>query len=227
MTRRRRRCGTGRSSRALAALLAASFFPHAAGADQHEHCDSWAEAGECEANPDFMWGSCESSCSRRGPRPAAQDVPAYDKAHCASWAEVGECEANSAFMMAACPESCRGRGPATKEKAPPHTEAEESASGQRQKEQAQAPREKFEIARQLDDASAREQHLWERGEAANSRAQLSEERLRNCLNDLSEANHERQKLRVQRSEGVSDTYEHRFQDLSCVFRGPRQPAPTH
>ncbi|CAE7039097.1 unnamed protein product, partial [Symbiodinium sp. CCMP2592] len=300
------------SSRALAALLAASFFPHAAGADQHEHCDSWAEAGECEANPDFMWGSCESSCSRRGgaaglpglsgPRPAAQDVPAYDKAHCASWAEVGECEANSAFMMAACPESCRGRGPATKEKAPPHTEAEDpgvlkAAPGrrsvreeqqrqlqeiqrkaeilkqqrQRQKEQTQAPRqpsqpqrgqepaaakpkpsegakplkeaapvkpwqtsappdggdggdttacmrEKFEIARQLDDASAREQHLWERGEAANSRAQLSEERLRNCLNDLSEANHERQKLRVQRSEGVSDTYEHRFQEMREQFK---------
>ncbi|CAE7496339.1 unnamed protein product [Symbiodinium natans] len=79
-------------------------------------------------------------------------------------------------------------------------------------------REKFDIARQLDDATAREQHLWERAEAANSRSQVSEERLRSCLNDLSEANHERQKLRAQRSEGVSDQYEQRIQEMREQFR---------
>ncbi|CAL1158675.1 unnamed protein product, partial [Cladocopium goreaui] len=47
-------------------------------------------------------------------------------------------------------------------------------------------REKFEIARQLDDANAREQSVRERAEAANGRASASEQRHRDCLKDLSE-----------------------------------------
>jgi len=31
--------------------------------DQDENCREWAEQGECEANPDYMWENCQKSCA--------------------------------------------------------------------------------------------------------------------------------------------------------------------
>ena len=77
----------------------------------------------------------------------------------------------------------------------------------------QCMREKFEIARQLDDANAREQSVRERAEAAHGRASASEQRHRDCLKDLAEANQERHRMRAQQSEGLSEHYEQRVMEL--------------
>ena len=35
--------------------------------DQHDQCASWAEGGECDANPGYMLRSCRSSCKSCAP----------------------------------------------------------------------------------------------------------------------------------------------------------------
>ena len=41
--------------------------------DANENCESWAQAGECEANPGFMRASCMRSCDACAPRRAKGD----------------------------------------------------------------------------------------------------------------------------------------------------------
>ena len=35
--------------------------------DQHDQCATWAEGGECDANPGYMLRSCRSSCKSCAP----------------------------------------------------------------------------------------------------------------------------------------------------------------
>lgn len=62
--------------------------------DEHEHCQSWAEMGECDRNPGFMRTSCELSCTDDGHR------------HCKDWASNGQCFSNPGYMLQSCPMSC-------------------------------------------------------------------------------------------------------------------------
>lgn len=315
------------------ALLVLVLEEAAASLDKHEHCAKWANSGECEANPGFMWKTCESSCSRTGGRkPWASDPTAV---RCQSWVKAGECQTNADFMLKTCPSSCDSAAPAgaapAKEFDQPSPARQQPAKPrnvsrnlkeeqQRQQEeikrraeqlrrerqnktrrgaaataaeipvstttttatvtttttttttraaaelaeaerveaervkatekveeiqieakakdaepealkpwQMPAPsdvddetfkcmREKFEIARQLDDANAREQSVRERAEAANGRASASEQRHRDCLKDLSEANQERQRMRAQQSDSLSEQYEQRVQELREQLR---------
>lgn len=32
--------------------------------NRRTECDDWADRGECDANPDYMWAHCESSCMK-------------------------------------------------------------------------------------------------------------------------------------------------------------------
>lgn len=72
--------------------------------------------------------------------------------------------------------------------------------------------EKFEIARQLDDATSREQSVRERAEAAHSRTEAVEQRHRDCLKELAEANADRQRMRAQQSDAASEHMEQRLQE---------------
>ena len=59
---------------------------------QAAQCDGWAEAGECERNPEWMLSSCGAACA---------DLPPPSKAECERWAASGECEHNSVYMLGA------------------------------------------------------------------------------------------------------------------------------
>ncbi len=45
------------------ALCLLSLRIAAAQEDQHEHCEFWAESGECDRNPGYMLSNCAKSCS--------------------------------------------------------------------------------------------------------------------------------------------------------------------
>lgn len=332
--------GCSQSSRCRSlALLVLVLEEATASLDKHEHCADWASSGECEANPGFMWKTCESSCSRAGGRkPWASDPTAV---RCQSWVKAGECQTNADFMLKTCPSSCDSAAPAsaatakeaqpsparqqptkprnvsrnlkeeqqrqqeeikrraeqlrrerqqnktrsamateipvgtsttttatvtttttatsattttrtaaelaeaeTAERAEVAAEKAETIEAEKIQVEAKAKdaepealkpwqmpapsdvddetfkcmREKFEIARQLDDANAREQSVRERAEAANGRASASEQRHRDCLKDLSEANQERQRMRAQQSDSLSEQYEQRVQELREQLR---------
>jgi hypothetical protein len=94
--------------------------PHACGAegpegleDTDEECPSWAEAGECESNPDFMLNSCMKSCAKNAK--ASAGVPGdmyyepgheHEPASCQDWAKDGDCEANPEYMLHNCAVTC-------------------------------------------------------------------------------------------------------------------------
>ena len=59
---------------------------------QAAQCDGWAEAGECEMNPEWMLASCAKECA---------DLPPPSTAECERWAASGECEDNSVYMLGA------------------------------------------------------------------------------------------------------------------------------
>ena len=77
--------------------------------DDQQECRGWAEAGECEKNPDFMRVSCKRSCGMcegflKAPvRRGCQDEPDYG---CAERAAQGECDSNKGEMLIRCIKSC-------------------------------------------------------------------------------------------------------------------------
>eukprot|EP00934_Nitzschia_sp_Nitz4_P005772 Nitzschia sp. Nitz4//scaffold28_size193895//183269//184461//NITZ4_001692-RA/size193895-augustus-gene-0.317-mRNA-1//-1//CDS//3329546063//5762//frame0 len=46
------------------ALVVSSFSSLVLASDTHENCRFWAESGECDKNPDYMWQQCAVSCER-------------------------------------------------------------------------------------------------------------------------------------------------------------------
>ena len=69
-------------------------------ADKHESCQSWAESGECTANPGFMSDNCALSCKN------ANQYKSQMKRECEGYARQGECSRNPAFMLSTCRSEC-------------------------------------------------------------------------------------------------------------------------
>ena len=72
---------------------------------EHEQCASWAESGECDANPSFMLKECAAACAtakRRGTPVANTQV----QKECEGYARMGECVRNPAFMLSTCRRHC-------------------------------------------------------------------------------------------------------------------------
>eukprot|EP00966_Prymnesium_polylepis_P086414 2000573-Prymnesium_polylepis.1 len=73
-------------------------------------CASWASAGECEANPDFMRTTCKVTCEQADksrapgpPRVPGEFVDTWkNPSDCYAWASSGECENNKQFMRQNC-----------------------------------------------------------------------------------------------------------------------------
>merc|ERR1719348_2650221 len=84
--------------------------------DKDDKCQTWADAGECEKNPDWMTPNCPKSCGKcdgvekttEDPKvttkPPVNCVDKDDK--CQTWADAGECEKNPFWMTPNCPKSC-------------------------------------------------------------------------------------------------------------------------
>eukprot|EP00058_Branchiostoma_floridae_P022716 XP_002608206.1 hypothetical protein BRAFLDRAFT_90353 [Branchiostoma floridae] len=71
--------------------------------DADGNCGSWASAGECTNNPNFMQGSCPQSCGMcRRSAVACTD----NHEHCGYWASVGECTNSADYMNQNCMLSC-------------------------------------------------------------------------------------------------------------------------
>ena len=68
--------------------------------DTDSSCGSWAQQGECEANPDAMLRICPTSCGLCTPE--CKDL----KEECPGWGAAGECNENPEFMIRNCPVTC-------------------------------------------------------------------------------------------------------------------------
>lgn len=67
--------------------------------DFDSHCNAWAQAGECENNPQFMKSQCASACARR-PMDTLQEPPG----ECSRRATAGRC--NEADTLRQCRSTC-------------------------------------------------------------------------------------------------------------------------
>ena len=89
--------------------------------DAENACGGWADAGECQRNPNFMNVSCKRSCgicssilgggafgiSGGGAAASGQRKSCDDKSSfCGQWAAVGECDSNPTYMRSQCPVTC-------------------------------------------------------------------------------------------------------------------------
>ncbi|XP_069190109.1 zinc metalloproteinase nas-13 isoform X5 [Procambarus clarkii] len=75
--------------------------------DNVKHCQMWADMGECDTNPTWMFVSCRKACRQCVmPGGAAgkecQDLSIY----CRVWSEKGECTNNPEYMTLHCKKSC-------------------------------------------------------------------------------------------------------------------------
>lgn len=73
----------------------------AAEVDQDPMCSSWAAAGECTNNAEYMLHTCAKSCSEVKVMTQGGEIE-----QCAGWAQQGECTRNPKYMMSACPKVC-------------------------------------------------------------------------------------------------------------------------
>ena len=63
-------------------------------------CATWAESGECDANPVYMKSECAKACS------GAKSMGSQIRQECAGYADQGECSRNPAFMLSTCRAEC-------------------------------------------------------------------------------------------------------------------------
>lgn len=79
--------------------------------DLHEHCQSWASSGECQANADYMLVSCAKSCEQctddNGGGGGGGSNCDDGHPNCGTWAASGECSANPIWMQENCRVSCK------------------------------------------------------------------------------------------------------------------------
>ncbi|XP_069190107.1 zinc metalloproteinase nas-13 isoform X3 [Procambarus clarkii] len=68
--------------------------------DNVKHCQMWADMGECDTNPTWMFVSCRKACRQCGKE--CQDLSIY----CRVWSEKGECTNNPEYMTLHCKKSC-------------------------------------------------------------------------------------------------------------------------
>ena len=81
-------------------LLLFLALARSAVAEQAE-CGSWAAAGECTKNAEFMLQNCMQACS------AHPQTAEGEPEQCVGWAAQGECTRNPKYMMEQCPRSCK------------------------------------------------------------------------------------------------------------------------
>jgi hypothetical protein len=80
--------------------------------DLNETCEGWANAGQCDANPDYMQLHCRKSCqlcSNDGAGAADGELPCVNTASerdCEYWSTMGECTSNPDYMREACARRC-------------------------------------------------------------------------------------------------------------------------
>ena len=84
----------------LLASVIATVHGASVAADTHEMCQSWAEQGECNANPQYMQANCAAACSKAG------QYRSQIQRECAGYAQQGECSRNPAFMLSTCRKEC-------------------------------------------------------------------------------------------------------------------------
>eukprot|EP00929_Paragymnodinium_shiwhaense_P059042 TRINITY_DN29559_c0_g1_i1.p1 TRINITY_DN29559_c0_g1~~TRINITY_DN29559_c0_g1_i1.p1 ORF type:complete len:381 (-),score=70.40 TRINITY_DN29559_c0_g1_i1:8-1150(-) len=73
--------------------------------DHHQACKSWAETGECEANPGYMLRHCMRSCfACHGMK---MEVCEDKVRNCGQLTHFGECLLNTSAMIKKCPTTCR------------------------------------------------------------------------------------------------------------------------
>lgn len=76
--------------------------------DKNNMCSSWAQKGECNANPDWMHPNCKKSCrkcaSMQG-APSAETCGNSDL-RCGYWAKRNQCLLNPIYMQASCRKAC-------------------------------------------------------------------------------------------------------------------------
>ncbi|KAG7160615.1 Zinc metalloproteinase nas-4-like 1 [Homarus americanus] len=68
-------------------------------ADNVKHCQMWADMGECELNPTWMYVSCRKACRQCvNPTTSCEDKNKY----CKSWSKTGQCHSNKIYMLVYC-----------------------------------------------------------------------------------------------------------------------------
>jgi len=45
-------------------VFSVNAYSHEKCKDLDDSCESWANSGECEKNPGFMWDNCKQSCGK-------------------------------------------------------------------------------------------------------------------------------------------------------------------
>ncbi len=87
------------------ALLCVLVGAVAPAVDGDSNCETWAENGECDANPQYMMAHCPVACSssRSSSRSAMQSQV---RKECVGYARQGECSRNPAFMLTTCRAEC-------------------------------------------------------------------------------------------------------------------------
>eukprot|EP00929_Paragymnodinium_shiwhaense_P030604 TRINITY_DN1730_c0_g5_i1.p1 TRINITY_DN1730_c0_g5~~TRINITY_DN1730_c0_g5_i1.p1 ORF type:complete len:831 (+),score=202.38 TRINITY_DN1730_c0_g5_i1:99-2591(+) len=76
--------------------------------DNNGGCPSWAAAGECQRNAEWMRSNCRKSCHvcSSGGGSSSSGGCSDSNGGCPSWAAAGECQRNAAWMKAHCKKSC-------------------------------------------------------------------------------------------------------------------------
>jgi len=75
--------------------------------DNKENCASWATAGECNTNPNYMLAQCCRSCkTNHGIQMSDEQTCSDSNNFCMSWSMNGECANNPMYMKKKCCDSC-------------------------------------------------------------------------------------------------------------------------
>lgn len=84
--------------------------------DNHSNCGLWAETGECQKNPGYMFVGCKLSCKQCNAKNTEENKKEEDPSHkhdcmdtnsnCGLWASMGECQRNPDYMLPNCKQSC-------------------------------------------------------------------------------------------------------------------------
>ncbi|KAL7633441.1 UNVERIFIED_CONTAM: hypothetical protein RMT77_016312 [Armadillidium vulgare] len=67
--------------------------------DSNDYCAQWAQAGECDTNPEWMHPNCKKSCKQCG-------VCKDNNEWCSEWSKRGECYKSRDYMEIHCKKSC-------------------------------------------------------------------------------------------------------------------------
>uniref|UniRef100_A0A7S4Q406 ShKT domain-containing protein n=1 Tax=Alexandrium monilatum TaxID=311494 RepID=A0A7S4Q406_9DINO len=144
------------------ALSSGILVQASAGEDRSPHCREWAAGGECRANAAYMLRHCARSCNATAQPAPGRPPPARRRATAAG-----------AGGEAAALRTCLARRAAAAERCRRDREELERAHRERP-EEAPPPQ------REGPGSGDRDDHEWQRAEAALDRARAAESQLRQC-----------------------------------------------